>query len=120
MNLLLPNSLSFSNIVLIKAHLFTYLQRLYRLGARKVVMFDIGPIGCIPNNTNTQPVKGQCSQEINNFVLEFNNRFTPLVQHLNSTLRGSHFIPGLTYPITENMYRDAARLGKILILLTKR
>ncbi|XXG72772.1 hypothetical protein AAC387_Pa07g1793 [Persea americana] len=94
-----------------------HMQRLHYLGARKIVMFDIGPIGCIPNNTNATPMRGQCVEEINNFVVEFNNRFFPLVQRLNATLRGSNFVPGLTYPISQNIYTNAPSFGKLSVLL---
>lgn len=37
-----------------------YLQRLYDLGARKIVVFEIGPIGCVPVITSQNKHKEKC------------------------------------------------------------
>ncbi|KAK4477536.1 hypothetical protein RD792_016765 [Penstemon davidsonii] len=70
------------------------LQRLYQLGARKVVMFEIGPIGCIPSITRTMKHIGRCHSEVNNLAVVFNNLLAPMLQNLTSTLEGSAFILG--------------------------
>ncbi|GFQ01089.1 GDSL esterase/lipase 7 [Phtheirospermum japonicum] len=69
-------------------------QRLYNLGARKVVMFEIGPIGCIPSTTRQFKHDGQCVEEINELALIFNDHLAPMLQNLTSTLPGSAFILG--------------------------
>ncbi|KAK6154968.1 hypothetical protein DH2020_009216 [Rehmannia glutinosa] len=69
-------------------------QRLYQLGARKVIMFEIGPIGCIPSSTRQFKHNGQCVEEINQLAIMFNNHLAHMLHNLTSTLQGSSFILG--------------------------
>lgn len=70
------------------------MQRLYRLGARKVIMFEIGPIGCIPSLTKQLKHNGLCAEEYNNLAVIFNNQLSDMLKNLTSTLRGSALILG--------------------------
>ncbi|KAI3861580.1 hypothetical protein MKW98_000532 [Papaver atlanticum] len=70
------------------------LTNLYNSGARKFVVFDIGPIGCLPAIVmlvNPNP-RTQCIEEVNDLVKIFNMGLTNLLQELTSTLKGSTFI----------------------------
>ncbi|XP_006365666.1 GDSL esterase/lipase 7-like [Solanum tuberosum] len=70
------------------------LQRLYRLGARKIIMFEIGPIGCIPSFTKKLRHNGRCNEEYNALAVIFNNQLSEMLKNLTSTLQGSAFILG--------------------------
>ncbi|XP_027152664.1 GDSL esterase/lipase 7 [Coffea eugenioides] len=82
------------------------LQRLYRLGARKIFAFEIGPIGCIPSIARNIKHSGQCVEDINGWVLLFNDQLSSLLKNLSSQLPGSNFtlgrIHGLAYDIAKN------------------
>ncbi|XP_041007745.1 GDSL esterase/lipase 7-like [Juglans microcarpa x Juglans regia] len=68
-------------------------QRLYNLGGRKIIMFEIGPIGCIPSITRKKKHNaGQCVEETNQIVSFFNQRLPAFLNNLTSTLHGSTFI----------------------------
>ncbi|XP_059294971.1 GDSL esterase/lipase 7-like [Lycium ferocissimum] len=69
-------------------------QRLYRLGARKVIMFEIGPIGCIPSLKKQLRQNGLCVEEYNHMAVIFNNQLSDMLKNLTSTLQGSAFILG--------------------------
>ncbi|XP_016481042.2 GDSL esterase/lipase 7-like [Nicotiana tabacum] len=69
-------------------------QRLYRLGSRKVIMFEIGPIGCIPSLTKQLKHNGLCAEEYNNLAVIFNHLLSDMLKNLTSTLKGSAFILG--------------------------
>ncbi|XP_057470908.1 GDSL esterase/lipase 7-like [Actinidia eriantha] len=69
-------------------------ERLYKLGAKKVVMFEIGPVGCIPSITGQYIHDGQCVEEINQFVSLFNNQLPTMLHNLTSSLPGSAFVLG--------------------------
>ncbi|KAL3624101.1 hypothetical protein CASFOL_032917 [Castilleja foliolosa] len=69
-------------------------QRLYDLGARKVIMFEIGPIGCIPSITRQLKHDGKCAEEINQLAVMFNDHLAPMLENLTSTLQGSVFVLG--------------------------
>ncbi|XP_044506790.1 GDSL esterase/lipase 7-like [Mangifera indica] len=71
------------------------LERLYNIGARKVIMFEIGPIGCIPSVTRKYEHNGQqCVEDKNQLVTHFNNRLPSMLTNLTSTLTGSTFVLG--------------------------
>ncbi|KAK2986151.1 hypothetical protein RJ640_019557 [Escallonia rubra] len=69
-------------------------QRLYKLGARKVVTFEIGPIGCIPSIARQNKHNGRCVEEINQLANVFNKQLATMLTNLTSTLEGSAFILG--------------------------
>ncbi|KAL9424746.1 hypothetical protein AB3S75_031798 [Citrus x aurantiifolia] len=69
-------------------------QRLYSLGARKIVMFEIGPIGCIPSITRKNKHAGKCVEDKNQLVSYFNNMLPTMLQNLTSCLEGSTFVNG--------------------------
>ncbi|GMH04388.1 hypothetical protein Nepgr_006227 [Nepenthes gracilis] len=68
------------------------LQRLYELGARKIVVFELGPIGCIPSIA--KKVDGKCDEHVNYMISEFNSGLSRMLQNLTTTLHGSFFILG--------------------------
>ncbi|XP_041002951.1 GDSL esterase/lipase 7-like [Juglans microcarpa x Juglans regia] len=89
----------------------TLAQRLYSLGARKVVMFEIDPIGCIPAFTRTQKHNGQCVNEINQIVSFFNQRLPALLSNLTSTLQGSTFVLGEASLLSYDAIRNPSKYG---------
>lgn len=82
----------FANLLLSKLSLS--FERLYKLGARKIVMFEIGPIGCIPSIAKKNRKNGKCDEESNHLVSFFNNRLAGVLQNLTSNLHGSMFVYG--------------------------
>ncbi|WRX20009.1 GDSL lipase/esterase - like 10 [Theobroma cacao] len=65
-----------------------HLERLYELGARKLIMLEIPPLGCIPHYTRRYELTGKCHEETNQIVSFFNSRLHPMLKNLTSTLRG--------------------------------
>lgn len=70
----------------------TQLRKLYELGARNVLVFSIGPIGCIPSQLACRSVNGECSEFVNNLALNFNDGLKSVLSQLNSQLPGSRFM----------------------------
>ncbi|KAH9739740.1 GDSL esterase/lipase 7 [Citrus sinensis] len=68
--------------------------RLYNLGARKIVVFELGPIGCLPWITRNNKHTGQCVEDTNQIVSYFNNMLPAMLQNLTTSLKGSNFING--------------------------
>ncbi|GFQ02719.1 GDSL esterase/lipase at1g29670 [Phtheirospermum japonicum] len=66
------------------------LMTLYHSGARKVAVFGVGLLGCLPQELANYPTNGSaCVDFINNSVQLFNNRLTPLIDSLNRDLPDS-------------------------------
>ncbi|GAA0165211.1 lipase [Lithospermum erythrorhizon] len=71
------------------------LTQLYQLGARKVVVTGVGPIGCIPYELARYNGNGtrRCNEEINNAIVLFNSGLKKLVDNFNKgQLPGSTFV----------------------------
>ncbi|KAF3514610.1 hypothetical protein F2Q69_00009853 [Brassica cretica] len=68
-----------------------YLKQLYLLGARKVALFGIGKIGCIPRIVATLGGGVGCAEEVNQAVDLFNNKLKALVTDINKKLSSAKF-----------------------------
>ena len=76
------------------------LQRLYLLDARKIVVVNVGPIGCIPYQRDTNPSAGTaCAEFPNQLAQAFNRRLRALVDELGAALPGSRIVYADVYHI---------------------
>ncbi|XVE72266.1 hypothetical protein DITRI_Ditri11bG0025800 [Diplodiscus trichospermus] len=69
-----------------------HFERLYKLGARKIIVLEIAPLGCIPHYTRKYELVGKCHEETNQIVSYFNNKLHAMLTNLTSSLQGSTFI----------------------------
>ncbi|XP_042041213.1 GDSL esterase/lipase At4g28780-like [Salvia splendens] len=68
------------------------LKSLYNYGSRKIDVYGLAPLGCIPKNLNKTVSNGSiCNDTINEIVQPFNDRLKPLIDSLNADLHCSHF-----------------------------
>ncbi|KAJ0940272.1 putative triacylglycerol lipase [Helianthus annuus] len=88
-----------------------HIKRLHKLGARKIVIVDIGPLGCIPfvRSIHFLPV-GKCHEEMNTLIRGYNQKLRTAVHRLNQeTGSGSVFVYANSYQVINMMlqnYRD--------------
>ncbi|KAK3147436.1 hypothetical protein QOZ80_3BG0282310 [Eleusine coracana subsp. coracana] len=76
------------------------LTRLYLLDARKIVVTNVGPIGCIPYQRETNPSAGTaCAEFPNQLAQSFNRRLKALVNELGASLPSSRFVYADVYHI---------------------
>lgn len=96
--------------------LYVYFQQLYSLGARKVIVTSVGPIGCIPyqlarfsGNKTTR-----CNENINKAILLFNSGLRKLVHRFNGgQLPGSKFVLIDSYQSSNDLYMNATNYGNL-------
>lgn len=92
--------------------LSVYLQRLYNLGARKIVVSEIGPIGCVPAITSQNKHKGKCVEHKNQLVAEYNSMLPAMLRNLTSSLQGSSFLNGHAYRLAYDAIINPSNYGK--------
>lgn len=81
------------------------------MGARKIVVFEIGPIGCIPSITRNIQHNGQCVEDVNQLALQFNDHLSTMLETLTSKLPGSDFILGRVHGIAYDAIKNPSTYG---------
>ncbi|XP_051125739.1 GDSL esterase/lipase At4g16230-like [Andrographis paniculata] len=93
----------------------TQLTRLYRMGGRRIVVANVGPIGCIPfqreiNSAGAGAGPG-CAAFPNQVAQLYNGQLRGLVQQLGTELPGSQFVYADVYRIVEDIIRNYSSYG---------
>ncbi|KAF5196204.1 GDSL esterase/lipase [Thalictrum thalictroides] len=91
---------------LLRDRLENHLKKLYYLGARKFVVFNIGRLGCIPAIVSAAKPKPNtpCDEKVNSLVVLYNAKFPNMIRKLERSLSGSTFVRGDTYNMAKNSY----------------
>jgi hypothetical protein len=88
-------------------------QRLYFLDARKVVVANVGPIGCIPYQREASPSgAAACAEFPNQLARSFNRRLRALVDELGAALPGSRFVYADVYRIVSDIIANYTSHGR--------
>lgn len=88
------------------------LTRLYNMGARKIIVANVGPIGCIPYERDTNPNSGgDCVAFPNQIAQLYNSQLKSLTDELNAKLRGSTFVYADVYHIVDDVLQNFESYG---------
>ncbi|XP_008796209.2 GDSL esterase/lipase At2g23540-like [Phoenix dactylifera] len=88
------------------------LTRLYSLDARKFVMANVGPIGCIPYQKTINRIKeAQCVSLPNQLALQYNGRLRDLLAELNDNLPGAKFVLANVYDLVLDLLTNYESYG---------
>ncbi|OIT32153.1 PREDICTED: GDSL esterase/lipase At4g16230-like [Nicotiana attenuata] len=88
------------------------LTRLYNLGARKVIVVNVGPIGCIPYQRAINLSAGdKCVNFPNALAQLYNTQLRGLVSELSSKLTGSKFVYADAYGIVQDIIQNYSSYG---------
>ncbi|PIN19220.1 Triacylglycerol lipase [Handroanthus impetiginosus] len=88
------------------------LMRLYSMGARNIVVANVGPIGCIPFEREVNPSAGDgCVVFPNQVAQMFNSQLKGLVNELSANLEGSRFIYADVYGIVDGIIQNYSSYG---------
>ncbi|CAO2821456.1 unnamed protein product [Amaranthus hypochondriacus] len=80
------------------------LTRLYNMGARKIVVVNVGPIGCIPYERELNPSAGNdCVGFPNQLAQSFNLQLKSLIKDLSTSLEESQFVYADVYRIVSDI-----------------
>lgn len=88
------------------------MQRLYKLDARKFILGNVGPLGCIPyQKTLNQLTEGECVALPNKLALQYNSRLKDLVTELNENLSEATFVHANVYDLVLELIQNYAKYG---------
>lgn len=88
------------------------LNRFYILDARKFVVGNVGPIGCIPyQKTINQLDSTECVGLANKLALQYNGRLRDLLTELNENLPGAKFVHANVYDMVMEVITDYKKYG---------
>ncbi|XP_071739042.1 GDSL esterase/lipase At2g23540-like [Rutidosis leptorrhynchoides] len=88
------------------------LTRLYQLDARKFILGNVGPIGCIPyQRTINQLNEDECVALPNQLALQYNAKLKDLVAQLNDDLPGATFVHANVYDLVMELITNYAKYG---------
>ncbi|KAL0733767.1 hypothetical protein Bca4012_009977 [Brassica carinata] len=93
-------------------HLRDQLTRLYQLDARKFVIGNVGPIGCIPyQKTINQLNEDECVDLANKLANKYNVRLKILLEDLNKKLPGAMFVHANVYDLVMELITNYKKYG---------
>ncbi|KAL9240612.1 hypothetical protein vseg_014810 [Gypsophila vaccaria] len=88
------------------------LMRLRNMGAKKILVVNVGPIGCIPYLRDINPSAGtNCVTFPNQLAQLFNFRLKSLVTELSINLPGSQFVYADVYRVVVDILTNYASYG---------
>ncbi|KAL0384940.1 UNVERIFIED_CONTAM: GDSL esterase/lipase [Sesamum radiatum] len=83
---------------------------LHGLGARKLMVFGLGPMGCIPLQ-RVLSTSGECQDRTNKLALSFNQAASQLVNELSSSLPNATFRFGDAYDVVNDIISNPNNYG---------
>ncbi|XVE54781.1 hypothetical protein DITRI_Ditri03aG0109700 [Diplodiscus trichospermus] len=86
------------------------LKALHSLGARKLMVFGLGPMGCIPLQ-RVLSTSGQCQERANKLALSFNQAASKLLVDMDSKLPNVSFKFGDAYDVVDDVIRNPNKYG---------
>ncbi|KAK4260046.1 hypothetical protein QN277_003218 [Acacia crassicarpa] len=93
-------------------HFRSQLTRLYQLDARKFVIGNVGPIGCIPyQKTINQVNEDECVDLPNKLALQYNARLKDLLAELTDNLPGATFVHANVYDLVSDVIKNYKNHG---------
>ncbi|XP_057792118.1 GDSL esterase/lipase At1g74460 [Salvia miltiorrhiza] len=86
------------------------LSLLHVLGARQMMVFGLGPMGCIPLQ-RVLSTSGGCQEKTNKLALAFNDATSKLVTKLSTTLPNATFRFGDAYDVVNDLISNPDKYG---------
>ncbi|TXG69403.1 hypothetical protein EZV62_004338 [Acer yangbiense] len=87
------------------------LERLYKLGARKFLVNNLGAMGCIPAQVLGQMNKTLCDEKTNGHAVEYNKVLSEMLPKVQASLPGSKMVIGDAYKVLVDAVTFPAQYG---------
>lgn len=83
------------------------------MGARKIIVANVGPVGCIPYQRDTNPSAGEsCVSLPNQMAQLFNTELKGLIAELSTSLQESKFVYSDVYRIVADILENYRSYGR--------
>ncbi|KAL4398656.1 hypothetical protein S245_003340 [Arachis hypogaea] len=86
------------------------LKLLHGLGARELMVFGLGPMGCIPLQ-RVLTTSGNCREKANKLALSFNKATSKVVDELGQQLPGVKYVFGDAYDVVYDVISNPMKYG---------
>ncbi|XP_031264064.1 GDSL esterase/lipase At1g74460-like [Pistacia vera] len=86
------------------------LKILHKLGARQLMVFGLGPMGCIPLQ-RVLSTDGSCQQRTNKLAISFNQAGSKLLDNLSTQLAKASFKFGDAYEVVNDVITNPQKYG---------
>lgn len=90
------------------------MQRLYELGARRVLVTGTGPLGCVPAELATRSINGECAAEPLQAAQLFNPALIQMIQGLNQQLGSDVFVAANSMKMHTDFISNPQAFGQSL------
>jgi len=96
-----------------------FVRELYALGARKLSITGLVPVGCLPLERTTNILGNHgCNEEYNNVALSFNAKLENVITRLNKELPGLRALSANAYAIVNDIITRPSAYGMCYLLST--
>lgn len=93
------------------------MQRLFELGARRVLVTGTGPMGCVPAELAQRSRTGECAVELQRAAALFNPQLDQMVSGVNNEIGGQVFIAANTMRMNTDFISNPAAYGMQFITI---
>lgn len=87
------------------------MQRLYGLGARRVLVTGTGPLGCVPAELACYSRNGECAEELQLAASLFNPQLVQMIDQLNTQIGHTAFIAANTNQMNMDFVSNPRAFG---------
>lgn len=94
------------------------LQKLYDLGARRVLVTGTGPMGCVPAELATRNTNGGCSAELERAVALYNPQLLQMIRQINNKIGKDVFIGANTQRMHNDFINNPQAFGMLPFIST--
>uniref|UniRef100_A0A2N9FCF8 GDSL esterase/lipase 6 n=1 Tax=Fagus sylvatica TaxID=28930 RepID=A0A2N9FCF8_FAGSY len=107
-----PPSLDPAYVQAMLVEVATFIDQIYKLGARRIVVFSLGPVGCIPARALLPgaPID-KCYGKMNLMVKEYNHGLERMVNHMHIKYPNAIGVYGSIYNIVQQIRAIPSHYG---------
>ncbi|KAE9619067.1 putative triacylglycerol lipase [Lupinus albus] len=94
------------------------MQRLYYLGARRVLVTGTGPMGCVPAELALRSANGDCDIELQRAAFLYNPQLVEMIKGLNHEIGADVFIAANAYQMHMDFVTNPQAYGMYTITIS--